>query len=167
MRQFRKERSRNNREERTYAAVAVKISTLELEDERMTKPIAKRAVKSAMRPRIRLILWTLARMLMATVGRRQATTVVTIEVQRTIHAPVYTSRFSAKLLFEEALLLPDAAELIDVGVKGGLPSESESDFSKEEGDFVSGFWCFLENSLCQIQMRPWQNQTIAFQIGRR
>ncbi len=77
---------------KTYAADAVKISTLELEDERRANPIAKRAVKSAMRPRIKPMEWTLARTVMATVGRRQATAVVMMDVTRRIQRPEYAVR---------------------------------------------------------------------------
>jgi len=69
------------------AAVAVKISTRELDDEITPNPAAKIAVKIAMRPRIKPIERTSARMVMATTGRRQATTVVIMEAIRWIHDP--------------------------------------------------------------------------------
>lgn len=88
----------------TYAAVAVKISTLELVDDRSTNPKAKIAVKRAMRPRITPMRWTLARIVMAIVGRRQATTVVIIDVTRKIQKPEYSLKLPVMLFTEEALM---------------------------------------------------------------
>jgi len=59
--------------EKTYGAEAVKISTLEVEEEIILSLIAKSAAKNTMKPRNRPIEWTLARMVMAMVGRRHAT----------------------------------------------------------------------------------------------
>lgn len=107
----------------TYAAVAVKISTLELEEERRTNPTEKIAVKSAMRPRIKPIEWTLARTVMATVGSRQATTVVMIDVTRTIHELEYSMKLLVMQYSDSLLvLLSLVALLLAEGTSDRLPT---------------------------------------------
>lgn len=69
---------------KTYAAVAVNISTRELVDEMSTRPNAKTVLNRAMSPRIIPILCTLERTTIATMGSRQATIVVKMDVTRTI-----------------------------------------------------------------------------------
>ncbi len=85
----------------SYAAVAVNISTLELVDDKSTRPNANTAVKSAINPKIIPIPCTRARTVIATVGKRHAITVVIIEVARTIQSPLYSVRLSSTEEVEE------------------------------------------------------------------
>ena len=106
-------------EGRTYAALAVKISTLELEDERRANPLAKSDVNSAMRPRIKPMEWTLARTVIATTGSRQATVVVMIDVTRKIQRPEYAVKpFLIVSLCSKHLKLSLASHLLGSGEPG-------------------------------------------------
>jgi hypothetical protein len=76
----------------SYTAVAVKICILDLPLDTRTSPNANMAVKRAMSPRVIPMVRTLARIMIATVGRRQAMTVVTMDMIRIIHDPEYSVR---------------------------------------------------------------------------
>jgi hypothetical protein len=77
----------------THAAVAVKISTLDVVPSvSHISPIANIAVNAAMTPSSSLVEFRFARTAMATVGRRQANTVATPEVKRNILLWVYMLR---------------------------------------------------------------------------
>jgi hypothetical protein len=71
----------------TYVTVAKKTSFIEVEDEQIISPSAKRAVKVATRPRTMLFESTKARMQIATVGSRQVEIVVVMNTKRKIDAP--------------------------------------------------------------------------------
>jgi hypothetical protein len=74
----------------TYAAVALKISTLVgLVDVKNINIIAKRNVKMPTTPIRRPVLCIVERMAMAAVGRRQAIKVVTADRKPTKGAPKY------------------------------------------------------------------------------
>lgn len=80
-------------EKGTYAAVAVKISVLDVPGSvRLIRPMAKIAVNSAMKPRSMAVVCTVESTDIATVGRRQATTVATKEVKRNMLFIEYVSR---------------------------------------------------------------------------
>lgn len=63
------------------------MSLLELEDEKRISPSAKIAVKAEISLSTSPLELTWAKMTMATVGSKHATTVMTINVMRRIHDP--------------------------------------------------------------------------------
>ena len=84
----------------TYAAVAVKISVLEVPGGvRLISPSAKRAVKSAIYPRIFAFVCILESTVIATMGKRQATSVATREVNRSMTFMEYVTRVGPGSLF--------------------------------------------------------------------
>jgi hypothetical protein len=70
-----------------YPIVAIKTCSLELEDEKRISPKAKTAVKAVISFSTRPLELTWAKMTIATVGSRHATTVMTINVKRRIPDP--------------------------------------------------------------------------------
>jgi hypothetical protein len=83
----------------SYVAVAANISDLELVGERNTSPAAKAAVKTAIRPIIRLIPFTFARAVIATIGRRLAAIAFEAELtKRTSQVPENLTRLDFCLI---------------------------------------------------------------------
>jgi len=72
---------------KTYPIVARKTWSLELEREKSIRPSAKIAVNIAMSFSTKSLELILARTMIATVGSRHATTVMTMNVTRSIFSP--------------------------------------------------------------------------------
>lgn len=70
-----------------YPIVAIKMFSLELEDENSISPRAKIAVKAVISLSTMPLEFTWAKMTMATVGSKHTTTVMMINVMRRIHDP--------------------------------------------------------------------------------
>jgi hypothetical protein len=155
---------------RTYAAVAVKISTLELEDESSTNPAAKIAVKSVIRPRIKPIEWTLERTVIATVGRRQATTVVMRDVICRIQLPEY-SVMQLTMLLSEDLLVVLVALVLRVASETLVAVCAKVALEATEALFSSSMWTFIGDNFRQIKfqskIRHFHGGKMRWKNGRR
>jgi hypothetical protein len=82
-------------EQNTYAAVALKISTLAgLANVKNINPTAKRNVKIPITPIRRPVLWIVERIAIAPVGRRQAIKLVAADRTPTIGAPKFRYIFN-------------------------------------------------------------------------